>query len=77
MGQGKEALKHFEWMCEGVQPDDITFVCLVFDQLVAMQVWWMKACASMITVYTISSKLENYTCMIDLLGCVGHERWRI
>jgi hypothetical protein len=26
----------------------------------------------MITVYTISSKLENYTCMIDLLGCVGH-----
>jgi hypothetical protein len=31
MGQGKEALKHFEWMCEGVQPDDITFVCLVFD----------------------------------------------
>ncbi len=29
-GQGKEAFKHFEWMCEGVQPDNITFVCLVF-----------------------------------------------
>jgi hypothetical protein len=39
-------LKHFEWMCEGVQPDDITFVCLY--QLVAMQVWWMEACACML-----------------------------
>jgi pentatricopeptide repeat protein len=29
-GHGREALKHFEWMCEeGVQPDDITFICLL------------------------------------------------
>jgi pentatricopeptide repeat protein len=29
-GHGNEALKHFEQMCEkGVQPDDITFVCLL------------------------------------------------
>ncbi len=29
-GHGKEALKHFEQTCEeGVQPDDITFVCLL------------------------------------------------
>jgi len=29
-GLGKEALKHFEWMCEeGVQPNNITFVCLL------------------------------------------------
>jgi pentatricopeptide repeat protein len=28
-GHGREALKHFEQMCEGVQPDDITFVCLL------------------------------------------------
>jgi hypothetical protein len=28
-GHGKEALKHFEQMCEGVQPDDMTFVCLL------------------------------------------------
>ncbi len=41
-GPGMEALKHFEQMCEeGVQPNDITFVCL----LLAVQVWWMKACA--------------------------------
>jgi pentatricopeptide repeat protein len=29
-GHGREALKYFEQMCEeGVQPDDITFVCLL------------------------------------------------
>ena len=29
-GHGKEALKHFAQMCEeGVQPDDITFICLL------------------------------------------------
>ncbi len=26
---GKKVFKHFELMCEGVQPDDITFVCLL------------------------------------------------
>jgi hypothetical protein len=40
----REALKHFEWICEkGVYSEDITFVFLV-----AMQVWWMKACAYML-----------------------------
>jgi len=29
-GHGKDALKHFEQMCDkGLQPDDITFVCLL------------------------------------------------
>ncbi len=45
-GHGKEALKHFEQMCEGVQENDVTF--FVFCQLVAMQVWWMKACTAML-----------------------------
>jgi len=46
-GHGREALKHFEWMCEeGVQPDGITFICLL--SAVAMQVWWMKACTCML-----------------------------
>jgi hypothetical protein len=27
-GHGKEALEHFEWMCEGVHPVDITFLFL-------------------------------------------------
>ncbi len=36
----------------------------IFCQLLAMQVWWMKACvnyASMSTVYNISEKLEHCT----------------
>jgi pentatricopeptide repeat protein len=28
-GHGKEALQHFEQMCEGAQPDDIIFICLL------------------------------------------------
>jgi hypothetical protein len=28
-GHGKEALTHFELMYEGVQPDDISFVCVL------------------------------------------------
>jgi pentatricopeptide repeat protein len=29
-GHGKEALKYFDQMCEeGVQPNDITFICLL------------------------------------------------
>jgi pentatricopeptide repeat protein len=45
-GHGKDALKYFEQMCaESVQPViSLLFVCC---QLVAMQVWWMKACAAM------------------------------
>jgi pentatricopeptide repeat protein len=39
-GQGKESLKQFEQMCEeGVQPNDITFVCLL--SACSQQVWWM------------------------------------
>ncbi len=44
-GHGKEALRHFEQMCEeGVQPNMISLL-FAFCQLVAMQVWWMKAYA--------------------------------
>jgi pentatricopeptide repeat protein len=73
-GQAKEALVHFEQMCEeGVHADHITFVCL------------LSACshagfvdeglcfyALMTTVYRIPAKLEHYTCMVDLLGHAGH-----
>jgi pentatricopeptide repeat protein len=45
-GHDKEALKHFEWTCEeGVQPR--SHFC-VFCQVVAMKVWWMKACGVML-----------------------------
>ncbi|CAM6003174.1 unnamed protein product [Sphagnum balticum] len=73
-GQGKEALVHFERMCEeGVHPDDITFVCLLstcshsgfVDEGLCFY-------ALMTTVYRIPAKLEHYTCMVDLLGRAGH-----
>jgi pentatricopeptide repeat protein len=73
-GHGKEVLKQFEWMCEeGVQPDDITFVCLLSACSHAGLVdEGMHCYASMSTVYMISAKLEHFTCMIDLLGRAGH-----
>jgi pentatricopeptide repeat protein len=72
-GHGKEALKHFEQMCEeGVHPDDITFVCLLSACSHAGLVdQGMRCYASMIEVYMISATLECYTCMVDLLACAG------
>ncbi len=73
-GHGREALKHFEWMCEeGVQPDDITFICLLSACSHAGLVdEGMHLYASMIRHYMIRAKLEHYTCMVDLLGHAGH-----
>ncbi len=73
-GHGKEALKHFEQMCEeGVHPDDITFVCLLSACSHAGLVDEGMCCyASMIEVYMISATLEHYTCMVDLLSHAGH-----
>jgi pentatricopeptide repeat protein len=73
-GHGREALKHFEQMCEeGVQPDDITFVCLLSACSHAGLVdEGMRCYAAMVTDYMISAKLEHYTCMVDLLGRAGH-----
>jgi pentatricopeptide repeat protein len=73
-GQGKEALVHFELMCEeGVHPDDITFVCLLSACSHAGFVdEGLRFYALMTTVYRIPAKLEHYTCMVDLLGRAGH-----
>jgi pentatricopeptide repeat protein len=46
-GHGKEALKHFEWDVKKVCSQMIPLL-FVFCQLVAMQVWWMKACDAML-----------------------------
>jgi pentatricopeptide repeat protein len=72
-GHGKEALKHFAQMCEeGVQPDDITFICLLSACSHAGLVdEGMHCYASMVTNYMIPAKLEHYTCMVDLLGRAG------
>jgi pentatricopeptide repeat protein len=72
-GHGKDALKYFEQMCaEGVQPDDITFICLLSACSHAGLVDEGMCCyVSMVTDYMISAKLEHFTCMVDLLGCAG------
>jgi pentatricopeptide repeat protein len=56
-GPGMEALKHFEKMCEeGVQPNDITFVCLLLACSCANLVdEGLCYCVLMSTVYTISA----------------------
>jgi len=61
-------------MCEEVvQPDDITFICLLSACSHAGLVDEGRYCyASMVTDYMVSAKLEHYTCMVDLLGCAGH-----
>ncbi len=73
-GHGKEALKHFEQMCEeGVQPDDITFICLLSACSHAGLVdEGMRCYATMVTDYMISAKLEHYTCMVNLFCHAGH-----
>jgi pentatricopeptide repeat protein len=72
---GKEALTHIEQMCEGVLPSDITSVCLLSACSHAGMVdEGIRCCASVITVYIISAKLEHYTCTIDFLGCAGHSQ---
>ncbi|KAH8938576.1 hypothetical protein BDL97_16G091400 [Sphagnum fallax] len=72
-GHGKEALQLFGRMGEeGVQPNDITFVCLLSACSHAGLVdEGMDCYASMTTVHMISPKLEHYTCIVDLLGRAG------
>jgi pentatricopeptide repeat protein len=73
-GHGKEALKIFEQMCEeGVQPNDITFICLLTACSHAGLVDEdMHYYASMTTNYMIIRKLEHHACMVDLLDHAGH-----
>ncbi|CAM6015544.1 unnamed protein product [Sphagnum balticum] len=73
-GHGKDALQHFERMCEeGVEPNDVTFICLLSACSHAGLVdEGMHCYTSMITDYMISAQLEHYTCMVDLLGRAGH-----
>jgi pentatricopeptide repeat protein len=56
---GKKVFKHFELMCEGVQPDDITFVCLLSTCNHAGLVDEGMRCYSMGIDHMISAKLEH------------------
>jgi hypothetical protein len=72
-GHGKEALEHFEQIFEeGVQADDITFLCLLSACRCAGLVdEAICCCASMITEYMISTKLEHYTAWLTFLAMLG------
>ncbi len=61
-------------MCEeGVQPDDITFICVLSACSHAGLVdEGMHCYASMVTDYMIPAKLQHYTCMVDLFCRAGH-----
>jgi pentatricopeptide repeat protein len=73
-GQAEEALGHFEQMCEkGVEMNSVTFVVLLsackHRGLLDEGLHYFE---SMGSVYGISATVEQYTCMVDLLGCAGH-----
>jgi pentatricopeptide repeat protein len=70
---GKQALAHFEWMCEEVDINDATFVCLLSACSHASLVdEGLSYFDSMASVYSISATVEHYACIVDLLGCSGH-----
>ncbi|CAK9857649.1 unnamed protein product [Sphagnum jensenii] len=73
MGCGKEALQHFERMCEeGVEVNEVTFICLLsacnHAGLVDEGLHYFSLMAS---DYNISVNQEHYACMFDILGCSG------
>ncbi|KAH8962376.1 hypothetical protein BDL97_05G099200 [Sphagnum fallax] len=73
-GHAKEALEHFESMCqEGIAIDKITFLALLsacnHAGLVDEGLCYFE---SMHSVYSVSATAEHYACMADLLGRAGH-----
>lgn len=72
-GHGTEACRHLKQMCEeGLQVDDVSFVCLLSTcshaGLVDEGICYFNSIGS---VYKISARAEHYTCMVDLLGHAG------
>ncbi|CAM6042113.1 unnamed protein product, partial [Sphagnum compactum] len=75
-GYGKEALEHFEQMCENsVEVNDVTFICLLSTcshaGLVDEALGYFD---SMGSVHNIRATPKHYTCMVDLLGQAGYLR---
>jgi pentatricopeptide repeat protein len=73
-GHGKEALGHFEQMCqEEVEMDQVTFVALLSacSHAGLVDEGWHYF-ESMGLVHSISATVEHYACMVDLLGRAGH-----
>jgi pentatricopeptide repeat protein len=73
-GHDREALEHFEQMCEeGFEIDSITFIAILSACSHARLVYeGMGFFDSMGLIYRISATVEHYACMVDLLGRAGH-----
>ncbi|CAK9234452.1 unnamed protein product [Sphagnum troendelagicum] len=73
-GLAKEALELLERMCEqGVEVDNVTLVALLSAcSHLGLVDEGMHYYESMGLVYGVSSTVEHYACMVDLLGRAGH-----
>jgi pentatricopeptide repeat protein len=73
-GYGEEALALFDVMQpEGMQPDHITFICVLSACSHAGLVdegWQYFDCMS--RDYGITPRVDHYACIVDLLGRAGH-----
>ncbi len=68
LGMVRKDLKHFGQMCEGVEPNEITFVSLLSAcRLAGLVDEGMHCYTSMITIYKISAKLEHDPAWLTLL----------
>ncbi len=68
LGMVRKVLKHFGQMCEGVEPNEITFVCLLpACRLAGLVDEGMHCYTSMITIYTVLAKLEHDPAWLTLL----------
>ncbi|CAN5972805.1 unnamed protein product [Sphagnum jensenii] len=73
-GHGQKALELYQQMQrEGVDINDATFVCLLSTCNHASLVYeGLSYFDSMGSVYSISTTVEHYACIVDLLGRSGH-----
>ncbi|KAH0463762.1 hypothetical protein IEQ34_006548 [Dendrobium chrysotoxum] len=72
-GKGEEALELFADMVdEGIQPDDMTFICSLSAYSHSGMVAEGRKCFEIMRkVYKIDPKVEHYSCMVDLLAKAG------
>ncbi|WCJ29731.1 Pentatricopeptide repeat (PPR) superfamily protein [Euphorbia peplus] len=72
-GQPKEALKFFDKMKTEIEPNYITFICVLYacSQGGFVDDGW-KYFLSMSNDYRISPGEHHYACMVNLLGRAGH-----
>ncbi|XAR67919.1 hypothetical protein NMG60_11002860 [Bertholletia excelsa] len=73
-GYGLKAIALYKEMeCEGLKPNDITFLTLLFacsHAGLTVEAW--ECFDNMVTNYKILPRVEHYSCMVDLLARGGH-----